>query len=89
MYEPFSGGQRHGNCLDASYRAILEREEWERRLEKVYTHALRSLPKKERTWKELDSCMSSDALLMNVFCCPALLNLRATYALDGMMPYSA
>ena len=36
-------------------------------------HALRSLPKKERTWKELDSCMSSDALLMNVFCCPGTL----------------
>lgn len=70
VYEPFSGGLRHGNFLDASYRAVLRQPEWKRRLEKVHGQAARCLPRNERRWKELDSSMSSDALLMNVFCHP-------------------
>ena len=44
--------------------------EWRKRLEKVHTQAKSSLPRSGRGWKELDSSMSSDALLMNIFCCP-------------------
>jgi restriction endonuclease-like protein len=60
---------RHGNFLDAAYAAILARPEWSRRFEKIHAQS-RSLPKAERKWRELDSSMSSDALLMNVFCLP-------------------
>ena len=33
----------------------------------------KSLPLRDKGWKELDSCTSSDALLMNVFCHPTTL----------------
>lgn len=89
MYEPFSGGRRHGNFLDASYQALIDRPEWKRRLEKVHTHAVRSLPGRERVWRELDSCMSSDALLMNVFCHPQTLASRSVRSLLGVEESSA
>ena len=60
---------RHGNFFDAAYTAIMAQPEWCRRFEKIHAQA-RSLPKAERKWRELDSSMSSDALLMNVFCTP-------------------
>lgn len=62
---------RHGNFFDASYAAILSRPEWMRRFDKIHAQG-RALPKAEsgRRWRELDSSMSSDALLMNVFCAP-------------------
>ena len=67
-FEPF-GERRHGNFHPASYRNICSRVEWRSRLEKVHTTARRSLPAAESGVRaELDSCMSSDALLMNVFC---------------------
>jgi hypothetical protein len=69
-----AGEAQHGNFLAASYRAILENVEWHRRLAKVHTSARRSLPRADHgRWRELDSCMSSDALLMNVFCYPRVL----------------
>jgi hypothetical protein len=47
-----------------------------RRFDKVHTQGARSLPKPEydsrRRWRELDSSMSSDALLMNIFCTPGV-----------------
>ncbi|HUX43551.1 MAG TPA: hypothetical protein VMV57_02255 [Terracidiphilus sp.] len=70
VYAPEEG--RHGNFEDAAYAAMMLRPEWMRRFDKVHTGA-RQLPKAERKWRELDSCMSSDALLMNVFCHPATL----------------
>jgi len=84
VYEPCADGQRHGNFLDASYRAILRNPAWKRRLEKVHTNASRSLPRSDRRWRELDSCMSSDALLMNVFCHPRTLRSRALCATLGI-----
>jgi len=62
-----SGAVRHGNFFDSSYRAILERPDWMRRLRKAHT-GKRTLPHAERPWCELDASTSSDALLMNVFC---------------------
>jgi len=64
-------GSRHGNFFDAAYAAITARPEWLRRFSKVHAQG-RSLPKRERKWRELDSSMSSDALLMNVFCTPGV-----------------
>jgi hypothetical protein len=84
VYEPSSDAVRHGNFLDATYNAILSQQEWKRRLEKIHSQAARSLPRSERSWKELDSCMSSDALLMNVFCHPLVLKSRALPSLLGV-----
>jgi hypothetical protein len=63
-------GDRHGNFFDPAYAAIAARPEWFRRFDKIHAQA-RSLPRAERKWRELDSSMSSDALLMNIFCNPA------------------
>jgi hypothetical protein len=67
---------RHGNFFDAAYTAILDRPDWMRRFDKVHAQAARSLPKPlldpSRRWRELDSSMSSDALLMNIFCTPGV-----------------
>jgi hypothetical protein len=47
-----------------------------RRFDKVHAQAGRALPRPTldpaRRWRELDSSMSSDALLMNVFCTPGV-----------------
>ena len=72
VYEPENG--LHGNFFDPAYTAIAERPDWMRRFDKVHAQAARSLPKPQldtaRRWRELDSSMSSDALLMNIFCTP-------------------
>ena len=47
-----------------------------------------SLPKADRRWRELDSCVSSDALLMNIFCCPRVLRSRNVAAMLGVEPTS-
>ena len=68
-YEP--DGEAHGNFLPETYSAILVNAAWSKRLAKVHTSARTVLPRNDRGfWAELDSCNSSDALLMNVFCYP-------------------
>lgn len=81
VYQPFAEATRHGNFLDLSYKAILRRGDWKRRLEKVHSQATSSLPGADRCWKELDSSMSSDALLMNIFCHPTTLKSRTVRSL--------
>lgn len=83
VYAPEAGGKRHGNFLDSSYAAILKRPEWARRMTKIHAHGRRSLPAADRKWRELDSSMSSDALLMNVFCCPSVCGNRAVASILG------
>lgn len=62
---------RHGNFIDDSSRAILANQLWAKRLGKAHSQR-RSLPEDRRDdASELDSCNSSDALLMNCFCYPA------------------
>jgi restriction endonuclease-like protein len=70
VYQPHPTRRRHGNFFDESYATMLAVPEWRKRMEKVHTSARSALPKSGRGWKELDSSMSSDALLMNIFCCP-------------------
>src|ERR1700741_5079545 len=69
VYAPDDG--RHGNFYPPAYAAIAAQPEWIRRFDKVHAQG-RSLPRPQidpaRKWRELDSCMSSDALLMNIFC---------------------
>lgn len=77
---------RHGNFFDASYAAILARPAWRRRMEKVHT-GNRSLPsplEPGRRWRELDSSMSSDALLMSIFCAPGVVESDPVRRLLGV-----
>jgi len=85
VYTPEDG--RHGNFFDAAYAAIAGRAGWMRRFDKIHAQG-RALPKAEsgRRWRELDSSMSSDALLMNVFCTPgvaAAAAVRNTLGVEG------
>jgi hypothetical protein len=81
---PYQSDSRHGNFFDRSYKAIQAKPEWRKRLTKVHTLGKRSFPVTERgRWMELDTCMSSDALLMNIFCHPDVLrNGRVLAFLD-------
>jgi hypothetical protein len=75
VYEPEDG--LHGNFFEPAYAAMTRRPEWMRRFDKVHAQG-RSIPKSisdpARRWRELDSSMSSDALLMNVFCTPGVVD---------------
>jgi hypothetical protein len=74
VYEPENG--HHSNFFDPAYTAIAANPDWMHRFDKVHAQAARSLPKPQfdpaRRWRELDSSMSSDALLMNIFCAPGV-----------------
>lgn len=76
VYQASPCGKRHGNFISPSYRAILRRPQWRQRLEKVHSQSGRALPKGDSVWKELDSSMSSDALMMNIFCYPGVTRRR-------------
>lgn len=86
-------GDRHGNFYDPAYTAMLARPQWMRRFDKIHAQAARCLPKPlfdpARRWRELDSSMSSDALLMNVFCTPGVAQsaaLRNALGVDANAP---
>jgi len=83
VYQPSPCGTKHGNFISASYRALLRRPQWRRRLQKVHSQAECALPKGDCAWKELDSSMSSDALLMNVFCYPGMTKRREVSLMLG------
>lgn len=81
VYAPEEG--RHGNFYDQAYAAIVARADWFHRFDKIHSQG-RSLPKAERRWRELDSSMSSDALLMNVFCTPGVSDSSAMQRMLGV-----
>jgi hypothetical protein len=83
VYHPSACGRKHGNFISSSYRAIMCRPEWRRRLQKVHSQAKHALPGVEYVWRELDSSMSSDALLMNIFCYPGVTKRRELSLLMG------
>ena len=86
VYEPES--ERHGNFFDAAYEAMLDQPLWMRRFDKIHTQGARSLPRPaldtKRRWRELDSSMSSDALLMNTFCAPGVVESAALQRVLGV-----
>jgi hypothetical protein len=89
-FSPYDNGLRHGNFLAASYKAIRANDGWKRRLEKVHSLGRRSFPRTERgLWMELDTCTSSDALLMNVFCHPLVTRQGKLAAWLGKDPDSS
>jgi hypothetical protein len=84
-YEPTATA--HGNFHPASYGCIVANSDWQKRLKKTHTSKRSSLPSNERGfWAELDSCNSSDALLMNIFCHPAVTKASAVQHLLGIEP---
>lgn len=83
VFPPEVERSRHGNFHPASYRKILLRPMWRKRLGKALTvtEKLEHI-NDERRLCELDSCCSSDALLMNVFCHP---HARRSSTVLGML----
>lgn len=85
VYAPEEG--RHGNFYTPAYKAIIANPGWIRRFEKIHSQG-RSLPRPQidpaRKWRELDSSMSSDALLMNIFCTPVVAESRAVRSMLGI-----
>ena len=88
VYQQSECGRHHGNFIAASYRAILRRPEWRKRLQKVHSQGRRSLPAKDGSWRELDSSLSSDALLMNIFCYPGVTRRMEVCRILGLEPGS-
>ncbi|SPE18081.1 conserved hypothetical protein [Candidatus Sulfotelmatomonas gaucii] len=86
VYAP--DGDHHGNFFDPAYAAITRDPDWMCRFDKVHAQAARSLPKPQldphRRWRELDSSMSSDALLMNIFCTPGAAESAAVRNMLGV-----
>ncbi len=73
VYTLSNDARAHGNFFPESFAAIARTPAWRKRLSKPHT-GRRHLPRHEsRQWCELDSCTSSDALLMNIFCNPKAL----------------
>jgi hypothetical protein len=89
VYQQSECGRHHGNFIAASYRAILRRPEWRKRLQKVHSQGRRSLPAKDGPWRELDSSLSSDALLMNIFCYPGVTRRTEVCSILGLEPGTA
>ncbi len=83
-YLPSDDGLGHGNFLRESYRAILGNVNWRKRLEKVHSQSRSALPAAGRRWRELDSCNSSDALLINIFCHPGTLKAPRVFDVLGI-----
>jgi hypothetical protein len=82
-YEP--AGVLHGNFHPAVHETIRANPDWVRRLTKAHTSKGTSLPRNERGfWGEMDSCNSSDALLMNIFCFPGVVDSVAVQNLLGL-----
>jgi hypothetical protein len=88
VFAPENG--RHGNFFPPAYAAIVDNPRWMRRFDKVLARAARSLPRppadSARRWRELDSSMSSDALLMNVFCTPGVAGSAHLLSALGVEP---
>jgi hypothetical protein len=83
VYQQDDAGN-HGNFFPASYRRIIAKAEWARRLDKAYTASGRIIRGYERQRSELDCANSSDALLMNIFCAPGATRSKHLSALLSM-----
>jgi hypothetical protein len=75
---------RHGNFHPQAFEAICGRPEWKRRLAKVHTAHKRVRARADWRWMELDCANSSDALLMNVFCHPGVMECAGVRATLGI-----
>jgi hypothetical protein len=76
--------RRHGNFYPPSWRNICASPEWARRLAKVHTASRAAQSRAGWRWRELDCANSSDALLMNIFCCRRTLTNPALSSMLGV-----
>lgn len=76
-------GTGHGNFHPQAFAAISAKPPWARRLNKVHTASRRVRARADWRWMELDCAVSSDALLMNVFCFPGITECPAVRAMLG------
>ncbi len=81
-----SGDGTHGNFYPGAYRRIVAKPEWARRLTKAYTASDRVARSTDRQRHELDCAVSSDALLMNIFCAPGTCRSAALCRLLNVEP---
>jgi hypothetical protein len=86
LFEPSNTTITHGNFITSSYQAIHNQPDWLKRTKK--SHAQRAaLPQaKQELACEMDSCNSSDALLMNIFCYPGAVETIVTGLFPGTSP---
>jgi restriction endonuclease-like protein len=84
VYQQSECGRHHGNFISASYTAILKRPQWSKRLQKVHSQGRHSLPARDGLWRELDSSLSSDTLLMNIFCYPGVTRRKEVCRILGL-----
>jgi hypothetical protein len=75
---------RHGNFHPLAYQEIRRNPRWVRRLEKFHTASKRVRVRSNWRWKELDCANSSDALLMNIFCHPKLIECSTIHSVLGI-----
>jgi hypothetical protein len=82
----FARGEQagHGNFHERTYEAICANAKWMRRLKKVHTAHKRVRARADWQWMELDCANSSDALLMNVFCYPGVMESAGVRAMLGV-----
>ncbi|NLF21824.1 MAG: hypothetical protein GX590_01565 [Lentisphaerae bacterium] len=83
-----SGGKPcHGNFHDESFAGITLRPSWVSRLEKPHSGKRRCfLDCDASTAREMDSCTSSDALAMNIFCHPSSITNQSLARIFGFDP---
>ena len=75
LFPPAAERRIHGNFHPASYQAIVADPAWASRLAKPHAQRARALPSPHDTSAcEMDSCTSSDALLMNIMCYPSAIS---------------
>jgi hypothetical protein len=79
----------HGNFHPLVDHAICCNPQWVKRLTKPHTASRRVRARADWRWMELDSATSSDALLMNIFCHPAVPASPAIRGLFGLPPGTA
>jgi hypothetical protein len=81
LFRPYvvEGELRHGNFHQPSYAEIRKHTCWHQRLFKRHTKVRELQPQA----RELDSCTSSDALLMNIFCHPSIVENARVAQLFG------
>jgi hypothetical protein len=76
----------HGSFQEQSFAAITKDADWGLRLVKPHTQRHALPVEHQATARELDSCNSSDALLMNLFCFPGFSEHSEVAALFGYEP---
>ena len=86
IFQTDDNERTHGNFFTPSYKSIINHTGWRGRLSKTHASAVTAFSKADGI-RELDSCMSSDALLMNVFCHPRLNQWKGLKRLFGVTAF--